>query len=63
MSCDYECSVDLPHGAWVDQQCEVVVFPDHTHLLSLKLEFRESEVSPGETEVKQGIFVECISPG
>ena len=26
------------------------------------LEFRESDVSPGKTEVKQGKFVEFISP-
>ena len=28
----------------------------------LTLEFRESDVSPGKTEVKQGKFVEFISP-
>ena len=27
-----------------------------------KLEFQESDVSPGKTEVKQGKFVEFISP-
>ena len=27
-----------------------------------KLEFRESDVSPGKTEVKQGKFIEFISP-
>ena len=30
--------------------------------LYLKLEFRESDVSPGKTEVKQGKFLEIISP-
>ena len=63
MSCDYKCSVDVPRGAWVDQQSVVVVFSDHTHLYFLKLEFRGSEVSPSKAEVKQGKFVECISPG
>ena len=29
--------------------------------LIIKLEFRESDVSPGKTEVKQGKFVEFIS--
>ena len=27
-----------------------------------KVEFRESDVSPGKTEVKQGKFIEFISP-
>ena len=31
--------------------------------LEFKLEFRESDVSPGKTEVKQGKFFELISPG
>ena len=28
----------------------------------MKLEFQEEDVSPGKTEVKQGKFVEFISP-
>ena len=31
--------------------------------ISQRLEFRESDVSPGKTEVKQNKFVEFISPG
>ena len=31
-------------------------------LLTKELEFRELDVSPGKTEVKQGKFVEFISP-
>ena len=29
----------------------------------IKLEFQESDVLPGKTEVKQGEFVKLISPG
>ena len=51
----------------------IVAFPGHIHLLfdfsqntkfltdQNKLEFRESDVSPGKTDVKQGKFVEFIS--
>ena len=51
----------------------IVAFPGHIHLLfdfsqntkflrtQNKLEFRESDVSPGKTEVKQGKFVEFVS--
>ena len=31
-------------------------------MIQCKLEFRESDVSPGKTEVKQGKLVEFISP-
>ena len=30
-------------------------------LVNIKLEFRESDVSPGKTKVKQGKFIEFIS--
>ena len=33
-----------------------------THVRSSILEFRESDVTPGTTEIKQGKFVEFISP-
>ena len=32
LSCCCNCSMTLPHGAWVGLQCVIVVFSDHTHL-------------------------------
>ena len=32
------------------------------YMNKIKLEFQESDASPGKTEVKQGKFVEFISP-
>ena len=34
MSCGFCCFVALTHGVVVGLQCVIVVFPDHTHLLS-----------------------------
>ena len=36
MYCYYKYSVALPHGAMVGLQCVIVIFPDHTHLLSME---------------------------
>ena len=34
MSCDSQCSVPLPHVAWVGLRCVIVVYPEFdTHLL------------------------------
>ena len=41
----------MPHGG-----------PSFDQWSELELEFQESDVSPGQTDVKQGKFVECISP-
>ena len=30
--CACYCSVAVPPGPWIDLQCVIVVFPDHTHL-------------------------------
>ena len=35
MSCYCKCPVAFPHGAWVGQPFMIVVFPDHTHFLSI----------------------------
>ena len=36
MSCDGWCSVALPHCAVVGLQCEIVVFPEHTHFCDVR---------------------------
>ena len=53
------CCVTLPHGAVGYLQCVIVVFPDHTHLLFLKVYLKNSAGDILSSNVCQP-FVSCV---